>query len=733
MHRIRNGVHENTPLEYQPIGGLVSIIQRKTDVIQRLRFTKLNDSRKLVGKIAALDDHKQWILAVASGRVDRVASLVQAGLARHVGVRTLIREYERAADRLYRPKGYTSDDIQKAIVMLRLGGARIAEFAHLALSLPSITTIRRNSSMQPLTISPAMPTIQEVEANLALYHATDVMEVLEPSGNGVRPKIVHQILMFDEIATEKRPRWDDSTNMICGGCREHSGGLPLEFCSERELDLFCDALDKNKVHLASEATIAAIGLLSANPREYSPRPILISGTCKQETGEQHARLIATVLKAVENDEQYHRTISIASDGESKRGDALVILTMNSELKPESPIYPLLRPLSLLNFLVGKKDITADKDFKHVLKRQRNLMMRNKGFIIQGCCLTPAILHLHLQDNGMSPVRLGSLLNPNDKQDVTLSLNLLKAIWDLPALTATEKSDPTWIRGRQALRLYGQFARHLTMPYICIDLDLSEQLVHLSTALHLALFLFCDNGAGTRFMPSQSYLDIMIMVKNAYFCVAKAKVDNPGSKFFLIQLGTDRLEGFFGLIRTAVGTDCNVDVLQLANRASGLIEVSMILAEHPEWDRTPRRLNLPAISQGGGDLTSKVDHINPASWRGCVDVDSVNLHTCWVLGQQEAIVLIPEAEDVFSTLHQKGWDILQPFGDLLVNKRGLPDDYDCSELASTYPTPSPVSPAGSDDPFTMEGDVEDAIAEEHSRSKTATVRIKGNSTTKPKAL
>ena len=83
------------------------------------------------------------------------------------------------------------------------------------------------------------------------------------------------------------------------------------------------------------------------------------------------------------------------------------------------------------------------------------------------------------------------------------------------------------------------------------------------------------------MPSQSYTDIILMVKNAYFCVAKAKVDNPSGKFYLILLRTDRLETFFGLIRTAVGTDANVDMLQLGSHVSGLTEVAVILAEHPE--------------------------------------------------------------------------------------------------------------------------------------------------------
>ena len=84
-------------------------------------------------------------MAVASGKVKRVTSLVQAGLTNHAGVRSLIREYERAALKLYRPKGYTEDDIMRSIIMLRLGGSRVAKFAHRSMSLPSVTTARRNT------------------------------------------------------------------------------------------------------------------------------------------------------------------------------------------------------------------------------------------------------------------------------------------------------------------------------------------------------------------------------------------------------------------------------------------------------------------------------------------------------------------------------------------------------------------------------------------------------------
>ena len=135
-----------------------------------------------------------------------------------------------------------------------------------------------------------------------------------------------------------------------------------------------------------------------------------------------------------------------------------------------------------------------------------------------------------------------------------------------------------------------------IPYICVDLDLDEQLIKLSTAVHMAFFLYRDSCARTQLMPTQSYVDIMIMIKNIFSCVAKAKVDNPHSKFYLILLGTDRLETFFGLIRTAIGTDANIDILQLGSRASGLTEVALILAENPEWDPSPCHLTLPHIGK-----------------------------------------------------------------------------------------------------------------------------------------
>lgn len=290
-------------------------------------------------------------------------------------------------------------------------------------------------------------------------------------------------------------------------------------------------------------------------------------------------------------------------------------------------------------------------------RQEGVKVRGvtMGIEVDGFRITPAILRTQLESS-VSIHRLNSLLNPNDKQDVVLAFSLLREIWALPP--ANPEATPIFIQARKALKVFGEFARHLITPYIDLDMSLGDQLESLSAAAHLLLHLYTIQDTRRRFLPTQCYTDIMIMVKNAFFCVAKIKVDNPTGKFHLIQMGTDREEKFFGLIRTAAGTDANVDIMQLGSRASGLTEVAAILALHPEWDKSPRRLNLsPLASQGAID--NKSDHLNPVSWRGSLGVANVNLHTCWLRGQQKATDLVPQISETIKKLKATDCDCHAP--------------------------------------------------------------------------
>jgi hypothetical protein len=158
-------------------------------------------------KASTLEDHKQWVLAIASGWVDHVTSLVQAGLKHQAGIKTLIQQYKWAAEKLYKLKGHSNEDIMRSIVLLQLGGACVAKFAHQSLALPSLMMIQRQTILPALLVSLSTLTITEVEANiLSCYLSLDSY-----SGGALcdcdlwnQPnKIVHQVIMLDELTVKK--------------------------------------------------------------------------------------------------------------------------------------------------------------------------------------------------------------------------------------------------------------------------------------------------------------------------------------------------------------------------------------------------------------------------------------------------------------------------------------------------------------------------------------------------
>ena len=261
---------------------------------------------------------------------------------------------------------------------------------------------------------------------------------------------------------------------------------------------------------------------------------------------------------------------------------------------------------------------------------------------------------------------------------------------------------------EAFRTLETLVQHILIPYICVDLSLSKQLSHLSAAVFLLLALWQEECTGAKLMPIQLYLDIMHMIKNVYFCMVKCKSDNPTGEFWIILLGTDRLDKLFGIFQTMVGNDANLDLLQLSLRLTGTTEASTILAKYPQWDHTPCQLNLPALSKDRLDIHSSVDHIKPALWRGNVKVANVNLQSCWKLGRQMIENEVLQLTQVYRELDiahssEAFPDLMSPLGKDLIHGQHDANDYNDSaedfdgSVVSSAPPPGP--------------DLDNAIAEE----------------------
>ncbi|KAJ7347779.1 hypothetical protein DFH08DRAFT_936589 [Mycena albidolilacea] len=413
LQRTEEGIPESANYAFNPTSGLIEHLRRKNGQIKQLRMRGFNAVKRIAVQTRSLNDHKRCVRAIGSGKVENVNRLVRVQLGRKQGIRGLLSTYDEAAKGVYQPKSFTEEDYLRGVLLWKLAGNRVADFAHRAES--GFRAEPRCGSEQRCRRS------------------------------------------FLPLAGRRRTRWDPRTNNFLGVCREHTNKASLQFNSEKDLEELFRAKEEGKVHFAGEATVAAIDMLSEETRLYAARPVLISGDSNR-----------------------------ISPGYASRGKAFIDLTFDHLLSDDSDIYDLLKDLEFMDFWSA----------------------------------------------GLSSQHIHAILNPDDKQDVKLAFDLLKDIWSLPPAPADAR--PGFASAREAVRIIGSLFYHLLFPYVCVDLTLSEQLEHLSAATHLLLILYRDGQKDA--IPTLLYTDIMIMIKNAYFCVAKAKVDDPTGKIWLILLG-----------------------------------------------------------------------------------------------------------------------------------------------------------------------------------------------------
>jgi hypothetical protein len=250
ISRYTDGGQDNSPLVFHGIGGLVEVVHRKTSAIDVLRLSRLNDARKLVKQEGVIDVHRQMLLALSTQRIPRIDHVLRMGFKRGAGIHSMLEMIKRAAAGTYHPKGYDEEDDLQALLFLRLGGARVADIAHHIFGTPAARTIRTRTTVPQIIPSPSFPTCDEIQRNI-LASFEGLLDGLGVPGQ----KMLHAVAMFDELAIEKRPRWDDKSNRVLGVCREHGKGTSLEFTAEEDLETLWDELGGGKIHLAHEVRV----------------------------------------------------------------------------------------------------------------------------------------------------------------------------------------------------------------------------------------------------------------------------------------------------------------------------------------------------------------------------------------------------------------------------------------------------------------------------------------------
>lgn len=112
LTRINEGVHENAGYAYYGFSALSEVLRRRTQQLRISELRGLNQAKKLLSKATVLSDQKRLLMAIASGKVNRVDRILSIGLRQKKGCPRAARIVCRSCrgplppKKLYRRGGY---------------------------------------------------------------------------------------------------------------------------------------------------------------------------------------------------------------------------------------------------------------------------------------------------------------------------------------------------------------------------------------------------------------------------------------------------------------------------------------------------------------------------------------------------------------------------------------------------------------------------------------------------
>ncbi|KAF8872535.1 hypothetical protein BD779DRAFT_1679648 [Infundibulicybe gibba] len=592
-----------------------------------LRLKNQNFKRKEARSRKNLINHQRIIMLVSQNKIAGVSRILDVALRNGASAESVHKKLESAIAGVYAPRSrWTDREYDIAFLIKALGGARLLYTLQKADAYPSRATLHRRKVIPELTTSAGIPNKSDINANLNTLMCEGARK---PPANPA----IGQVFLIDGTTLESVCRFDLKQNCVIGLCREHSHGVKISIDEIGDVKNIGEALESGVCHRGKDGTVAALAPVTSNDETYFPVPLIISASCKSETGEDLAKWIETFLETYRenpNGEKRHGPIqTIATDGESSFRKLRFVLGLSEDLNKTSDLGRILYALPGLNCNTGRHGILGTCDPKHIVKRFATMLRSPTGIQVDDTFITnnmifEALTHLPELSNEQAHL----LLNPSDKQNVPKAVNLLQSLFDL-ANTSIVATPAVLERGRKVVFI-SRVLNFFLFPFIKVEMSLSEQIRDLSAYIHLITALFRKHNTG--FMTSALYADSQAIVKNVLFTVARLQLIDLKIKYYILLEGTDRLEQLFSHVRTQDHSR-NFDLLQLTYKLSTAAEINAIFERYPDLDRGHIRRDL--INARG------VDHINPKSWVGDVSVGSVDIKKEYFLGREVANAVLAE--------------------------------------------------------------------------------------------
>ena len=571
-----------------------------------------------------LSDYQRMVMLISQNKIAGVSRVLSVALRNGANAESICIKLHRAIDGTYSPlSGWSSREFDVAFLVKAIGGPRLLYALQEAEGYPSLSTLRRRKPISEVSVSVGVPTHSEMSTN---------MTALLGEGGRMPPKFlkVGQVIVIDGAAIEQVIRYDFKRKHLLGLCREHLTGVKTLIEDVQDLHNVGDALfNARTCHRGKDATV--LGLAPVTDMEnYHVTPLVLSSSCKSETGEELASWVRGVIENYrqhsDGEERHGPICTLATDGESSFRKLRFLLCLTETLDPNSDLSRKLSVLPGVNLQTGPHGILGTCDPKHIVKRFATMLRSPKGFTLGLHKIESVDVLKSLTHVPMSEKNALLLLNPTDKQNVPKAVNLIDDLFKLYGqnLAGMGPGEESRIK---AVSFVAKVFSYFLFPFTKVEMSLSEQLRSLSTYSHLITAIYLRQGLA--FMSSALFADSQAIVKNIIFTIARLQLEPtvPSSfPYHILFEGTDRLENIFSHVRTQDHAR-NFDIQQLSHKLSISAEIDAIFQRNPDLDRGHIRRNL--VNARG------IDHMNPKSWVGNTCIGDVDIRREYFAGRSTA--------------------------------------------------------------------------------------------------
>ena len=231
----------------------------------------LNDGRTIGRTLNTLDTHSALVMALSQSDAPWLHHILQTLHKNGASIRTILCRIEDAVANGYKPHSYNQDEHDLSILIYCVGGVNLLSALNQRLCLPSVHTIRNDTSTVKIT-----PTIGPITFETIAKNIRSV--AIEPRASAGLT-ILHGVsLLTDETALDEAATYHPVENGVGGYCWKHAGNVYPFLDTFEAAKRLASKLSLGEVHLGKEMTVVVAHCFG----EDGTYPILAAPSCKQE-------------------------------------------------------------------------------------------------------------------------------------------------------------------------------------------------------------------------------------------------------------------------------------------------------------------------------------------------------------------------------------------------------------------------------------------------------------------